>query len=357
MGCAHRDHPRPSRDRTSTVTARHTFPKPERCCSSRRCGWPAGSSSRWSCSRCTAPGRSGNTSAGTSPRRHSASTTSSCGRCSSPAWPSPWRCSIASCSGGSSVRSRCAPCSSSSAPRCWSSSRFSSSSSACFLIYTGIRMIRHREDEGDPESLAGMRLLERFMPVSPELDGQRFFTVINGKRAATPLFAALVVVEATDLIFAIDSVPAILALSREEFLIFSSNAFAILGLRAMYFLLADARQRFHYLNHALGAILVFVGLKMAFSRWYHLNVWISLAAIRRAAPGGRDLQRAQEPAARSGRRRRRALNRLAMPSTARGLGTPRSMCSSDIVWFPPQRCPRRHAGSSWPKADRTRPSR
>ncbi len=148
-----------------------------------------------------------------------------------------------------------------------------------FLIYTGIRMIRHREDEGDGESLAGMKLLERFMPVSRELDGQKFFTKIDGKRAATPLLAALVVVEVTDLIFAVDSVPAILALSREEYLIFASNAFAILGLRAMYFLLADARSRFHYLNHALGAILVFVGLKMAFSRWYHLNVWISLGTI------------------------------------------------------------------------------
>ena len=148
-----------------------------------------------------------------------------------------------------------------------------------FLVYTGIRMIRHREDEGEGGSLAGMKLLERVMPVSRELDGQKFFTMINGKRAATPLLAALVVVEATDLVFAIDSVPAILALSKEEFLIFSSNAFAILGLRAMYFLLADARQRFHYLNHALGAILIFVGLKMAFSRWYHLDVWVSLGTI------------------------------------------------------------------------------
>jgi len=148
-----------------------------------------------------------------------------------------------------------------------------------FLVYTGIRMIQHRDDEGEGSSMAGLRLLERVMPVSKELDGQKFFTRINGRRAATPLLAALVVVEATDLIFAVDSVPAILALSNEEFLIFSSNAFAILGLRAMYFLLADARQRFHYLNHALGAILVFVGLKMAASRWYHLNVWYSLGII------------------------------------------------------------------------------
>ncbi len=148
-----------------------------------------------------------------------------------------------------------------------------------FLIFTGIRMIQHREDEGEGGSMAGLNVLRRIMPVTDELDGQKFFTRMGGKRAATPLLAALVVVEVTDVIFAVDSVPAILALSNEEFLIFSSNAFAILGLRAMYFLLADARQRFHYLNHALGGILIFVGLKMAASRWYHLNVWISLAII------------------------------------------------------------------------------
>lgn len=148
-----------------------------------------------------------------------------------------------------------------------------------FLIFTGFRMIRHRDDEGDSSTAAGLGLLKRFMPVSDELDGQRFFTRINGHRAATPLLAALVVVELTDVIFAVDSVPAILALSNEEFLIFSSNAFAILGLRALYFLLADARARFHYLNHALGGILVFVGLKMVATPWYHLNVWISLSII------------------------------------------------------------------------------
>ena len=148
-----------------------------------------------------------------------------------------------------------------------------------FLIYTGARIIRHRDDEGERESTAGLGLLKRIMPVSDRLHGQQFFTRIDGRRAATPLLAALVVVEATDVIFAVDSVPAILALSNEEFLIFASNAFAILGLRAMYFLLADARQRFHYLNHALGAILVFVGFKMVASYWFHIDVWISLGVI------------------------------------------------------------------------------
>ena len=153
-------------------------------------------------------------------------------------------------------------------------------------------------------------------------------------RAATPLLAALVVVEATDVVFAVDSVPAILALSNEEFLIFSSNAFAILGLRAMYFLLADARQRFHYLNHALGAILIFVGLKMARRSVVHLNVWYLAGHHRGSARRRGALQRAEEPPA--GRAEGITTSEL------RFLATEEGMCSSDIVWFPPQRCPRRH---------------
>ena len=148
-----------------------------------------------------------------------------------------------------------------------------------FLIFTGFRIIRHREDEGEDASTAGLSLLRRIMPVSDEYDGHKFFTLQNGVRTATPLFAALVVVEVTDVIFALDSVPAVLAVSNEPFIVFASNAFAILGLRAMYFLLADARQRFHYLSHALGGILIFVGAKMAASHWYHLNTYVSLAII------------------------------------------------------------------------------
>lgn len=148
-----------------------------------------------------------------------------------------------------------------------------------FLIYTGIKIIRHREDEGDVSATRGLGLLKKFVPVSTEFDGQKFFTRIDGQRVATPLLAALVVVEATDVVFAVDSVPAILAISKEDFLILSSNAFAILGLRAMYFLLAGAKERFHYLNHALGAILVFVGLKMLATPWRHMNVWLSLGII------------------------------------------------------------------------------
>lgn len=149
-----------------------------------------------------------------------------------------------------------------------------------FLVYTGAKVIRHRDDEEEENSTRGLSLLTRFMPVSDEFDGQHFLTRLpTGAKAATPLLAALVVVEITDLIFAVDSVPAILAVSHEPFLVFASNAFAILGLRAMYFLLADAKERFHYLSHALGAILIFVGLKMTISHWVHINTYLSLGII------------------------------------------------------------------------------
>ena len=148
-----------------------------------------------------------------------------------------------------------------------------------FLVYTGLKVIRHRADEETEQATRGLGLLRRVMPVSEELDGHKFFTTVNARRAATPLFAALVVVEVTDVIFAVDSVPAILAVSHEPFLVFSSNAFAILGLRAMYFLLANARERFHYLSHALGGILIFVGVKMTVSHWLHINTYASLAVI------------------------------------------------------------------------------
>jgi tellurite resistance protein TerC len=148
-----------------------------------------------------------------------------------------------------------------------------------FLIWTGFKVLRHRPDEGMHSHDRAVRWLERFMPVSRELNGHHFFTRINARRAATPLFAALVVVEFTDVIFAVDSVPAVLAVSHEPFLVFSSNAFAILGLRAAYFLLAGWRERLHYLGHGLGAILVFVGIKMALSHWWHMPTGLSLGVI------------------------------------------------------------------------------
>jgi tellurite resistance protein TerC len=148
-----------------------------------------------------------------------------------------------------------------------------------FLVFTGLKVLRHRQDEGVHGHDRAVALLRRFMPVSPELNGHHFFTRIGARRAATPLLAALVVVEFTDVIFAVDSVPAVLAVSQEPFLVFASNAFAILGLRAAYFLLAGYRERLHYLGHGLGLILVFVGAKMAVSHWWHVPTAISLGVI------------------------------------------------------------------------------
>jgi tellurite resistance protein TerC len=149
-----------------------------------------------------------------------------------------------------------------------------------FLVFTGIKVLRHDDNEGESTKTTGLGILKRFMPVTDEFDGHNFTTMINGVRHATPLLAALVVVEFTDVIFAVDSVPAILAVSDETYLIFASNAFAILGLRAMYFLLANARERFHYLSHGLGAILMFVGLKMIVGPlWFHIDTYVSLAII------------------------------------------------------------------------------
>jgi tellurite resistance protein TerC len=147
------------------------------------------------------------------------------------------------------------------------------------LVASGVKVMRHRADEGTHGHDRAVKLLGRFLPVRSEMAGQKFLLREHGKWVATPLLAALVVVEVTDVIFAVDSVPAVLAVSREPFIVFSSNAFAILGLRAMYFLLGDARERFHYLAHALGAILVFVGVKMAVSHWWHMATVASLGVI------------------------------------------------------------------------------
>jgi tellurite resistance protein TerC len=124
-----------------------------------------------------------------------------------------------------------------------------------------------------------MRLVRRVVPTTARYEGQKLFTRENGRRLATPLFAVLVLIELTDVVFAVDSVPAILAVSQEPYLVFASNAFAILGLRAAYFLLAGWRDRLHYLGHGLGAILVFVGIKMALSHWWHMPIVPSLLII------------------------------------------------------------------------------
>jgi tellurite resistance protein TerC len=131
-----------------------------------------------------------------------------------------------------------------------------------FLILTGIKILFLPEKPIEPEKNPVIRLVRRFVPIWPQLEGDRFWVVRDGVRYATPLFVALVFIEFSDIIFAVDSVPAIFALTNEPLIVFTSNIFAILGLRAMYFLLASAVQYFEYLKYGLGVILVFVGLKM-----------------------------------------------------------------------------------------------
>jgi tellurite resistance protein TerC len=131
-----------------------------------------------------------------------------------------------------------------------------------FLIATGIRMFFHKDEDIHPERNPMLKALRRFLPISNDYDEAKFFTVQNGVRMATPLLAVLVVVETTDIIFAVDSIPAILAITQDQFLVFSSNAFAILGLRALYFLLAGVMDRFIYLKTGLAVVLVYVGIKM-----------------------------------------------------------------------------------------------
>jgi len=152
-----------------------------------------------------------------------------------------------------------------------------------FLLYTAWKIAHHDEDEQvDYNQNIAMRLVRRFVPTTDEYDGQKLFTVRNGKRLATPLFAVLILIEATDVVFAVDSVPAVLAVSREPFLVFASNAFAILGLRSLYFLLGGMQGKFRYLNVGLGVILGFVGVKMLLIGKpfeVHLPTFVSLGVI------------------------------------------------------------------------------
>jgi tellurite resistance protein TerC len=148
-----------------------------------------------------------------------------------------------------------------------------------FLVFTGIRMARHGDEEVHPERNPVLRLLRRVVPMTSDYRGQRFTVREAGRLLATPMLAVLVVVESTDVVFAIDSIPAIFAVTRDTFLVFTSNAFAILGLRAMYFLLAGAMGRFAYLKLGLAAVLVFVGAKMLVSEFYKVPIWLSLAVI------------------------------------------------------------------------------
>ncbi len=148
-----------------------------------------------------------------------------------------------------------------------------------FLVFTGIKMLIQKDETVSPDKNPLVRLFKKFFPVSETMHGDKFFVKINRKTVATPLFIVLLVVEFTDLIFAVDSIPAILAISNDSFIIFTSNVFAILGLRALYFALAGITKLFHYLKYALSAILVFVGIKMLIVDLYKIPVTYSLFVI------------------------------------------------------------------------------
>lgn len=148
-----------------------------------------------------------------------------------------------------------------------------------FLILTGIKMLIQKEGEIAPDKNPLVRLFKKFFPVTDQMHEGRFFVKLNSKTVATPLFIVLLVVEFTDLIFAVDSIPAILAISNDTFIIFTSNVFAILGLRALYFALAGITKYFHFLKYGLSAILVFVGAKMVLSGFYKIPIVHSLLTI------------------------------------------------------------------------------
>ena len=148
-----------------------------------------------------------------------------------------------------------------------------------FLILTGIKMAFTPEHGLEPEKNPVVRLVRRIMPVTADFRGPSFFVREGGRLAATPLFLVLVMVEFTDLVFAVDSIPAIFAITRDPFLVYTSNVFAILGLRSLYFLLAGVMHKFEYLKLGLAAILVFVGAKMALVDWIKIPAGISLGVI------------------------------------------------------------------------------
>lgn len=148
-----------------------------------------------------------------------------------------------------------------------------------FLIFTGIRMALHRNEEMHPEKNPLIKLFRRMMPVTETYEGDKFFIRRAGKLVATPLFLVLLLVESTDLVFAVDSIPAIFAVTEDPFIVYTSNVFAILGLRSLYFLLAGVVDKFYYLKLGLSVVLVFVGIKMVMVDLYKIPVGLSLGVI------------------------------------------------------------------------------
>jgi tellurite resistance protein TerC len=148
-----------------------------------------------------------------------------------------------------------------------------------FLVYTGIKMLKDEEKHVEVEANPMIVFVKKFWKISPNFDGEKFRTTINGVRHFTPLFLVLVMIETTDIIFAVDSIPAILAITPDPYIVFTSNVFAILGLRSLYFALNGIMEMFEYINYALSGILVFVGIKMIVAGWYHIPTIISISVI------------------------------------------------------------------------------
>lgn len=148
-----------------------------------------------------------------------------------------------------------------------------------FLILTGLKMVWAAGQEADLENNPVLKFLKKRMNVTTDFDGEKLFTVKNGVRYATPLFLVLVMIGVTDIVFAVDSIPAIFALTDDPFIVMTANIFAILGLRALYFLLADLADRFHYLSYGLAAVLVFIGTKMLLIDYYKIPIGVSLSVV------------------------------------------------------------------------------
>ncbi|MCS3919535.1 TerC family protein [Fervidibacter sacchari] len=147
------------------------------------------------------------------------------------------------------------------------------------VIVSGIKLLMRKEEEIHPERNPVLRLARRFLPITPNYHGQKFFVRLDGKFMATPLMLVLLVVESTDIVFAIDSIPAIFAITRDPFIVFTSNVCAILGLRALYFLLEGMIRLFRYLDEGLAVILVFIGIKMLVSEFYKIPTWVALGFV------------------------------------------------------------------------------
>ncbi len=148
-----------------------------------------------------------------------------------------------------------------------------------FLVITGVRILFHEESDPHPEKSLAFRVLRRLVPATSRFEGHRFFVLEAGRRVATPLFLALALIEISDVVFALDSVPAIFGVTLDPFIVFTSNIFAILGLRSLYFAVAQLLRRFEHLKSGLALVLVFIGGKMCLSRWIQLESLVSLAVV------------------------------------------------------------------------------